>query len=98
MQLLKNAAKFTTEGEIEVGFKADNEAGKVEIYVSDTGCGIPSDSLEKIFERFVKLDRSTTGIGIGLPIARHLAELLGGTLTIDSQHRNGARFVITLPL
>ena len=98
MQLLKNAAKFTTEGEIEVGFKADNEAGKVEIYVSYTGCGIPSDSLEKIFERFVKLDRSTTGIGIGLPIARHLAELLGGTLTIDSQHRNGARFVITLPL
>lgn len=98
LQLLKNAAKFTVEGSIEVGFKADHEAGKVEIYVTDTGCGIPSNCHQKIFERFVKLDRSTTGIGIGLPIARHLAELLGGTLNIDPKYNSGARFVITLPL
>ncbi|MDE5942180.1 MAG: HAMP domain-containing histidine kinase [Muribaculaceae bacterium] len=98
VQLLKNAAKFTTEGSIEIGFKVDDGNDRVEIYVSDSGPGIPPDFSERIFERFVKLDSNSSGIGIGLSVARLVTERLGGVLELDTDYTGGARFVITLPV
>lgn len=98
VQLLSNAAKFTKKGSIEIGYRADEDAGKAYISVTDTGIGVSAGNADRIFERFVKLDRSSQGIGIGLPIARHLAELLGGEVTFDSSYTDGARFIVTVPL
>lgn len=98
VQLLKNAAKFTTEGSIEIGFKVDDGNDRVEIYVSDSGPGIPPDFSERIFERFVKLDSNSSGIGIGLSVAHLVTERLGGVLELDTDYTGGARFVITLPI
>lgn len=97
--LLSNAAKFTQRGTIILGCRKDAEAGTAVFTVEDSGVGIPGAEREHIFERFVKLSPSTPGAGIGLTIARMLAELMGGTLVLDtSKHSSGARFVLTLPL
>lgn len=98
VQLLSNASKFTAKGSIRVGYEVDEDAGVVNIYVADTGIGISPDKADVIFERFVKLDRSSQGVGIGLPIARHIAKMLGGDVTLDVSYSGGARFVISLPL
>ena len=98
VQLLKNAAKFTEEGLIEVDYAEDSDGGLVSISVTDTGIGISPENSERIFERFVKLDSNSPGIGIGLTIARHLAELLGGSLELDSTYTDGARFVVKIPI
>lgn len=98
VQLLSNSAKFTKNGSIVVDFHADEETGKAYIAVTDTGIGVSPENAERIFERFVKLDRSSQGVGIGLPIARHLAELLAGSVTFDPSYTEGARFIVTVPL
>ncbi len=98
VQLLSNASKFTAEGSIRVGYDVDEEAGIVRIYVADTGIGVSTDKADLIFERFVKLDRSSQGVGIGLPIARHIAKMLGGDVALDINYTGGAKFVISLPL
>lgn len=98
VQLLSNSAKFTKRGRIVLDYKADENAGKAYIAVTDTGIGVAPGNAERIFERFVKLDRSSQGVGIGLPIARHLAELLAGTVTFDASYTDGARFIVTVPL
>ena len=98
LQLLSNAAKFTKDGRIVVSFDTDKENANAVISVTDTGIGVSADNAERIFERFVKLDRSSQGVGIGLPIARHLAELLAGTVVLDTTYTDGARFVVTVPL
>lgn len=98
VQLLSNASKFTSQGSITVDYDVDEEAGIVNIYVTDTGIGISPDKADVIFERFVKLDRSSQGVGIGLPIARHIARMLGGDVTLDTGYTGGARFVISLPV
>lgn len=99
VQLLTNAAKFTEKGEIKVSFQADNDVSMAYIYVTDTGSGVTPGNAERIFERFTKLDRTTQGIGIGLSIARHLAELLGGNVVLDTTYTDGgARFKVTIPL
>ena len=75
--------------------------GTAELTVTDDGPGIPADQAERIFERFARLDdaRSSAdgGAGLGLAIAREIAERHGGTLTVDVGHRDGARFVLRLP-
>lgn len=98
VQLLSNASKFTAQGSIRVGYDVDEEAGIVRIYVADTGIGVSTDKADLIFERFVKLDRSSQGVGIGLPIARHIAKMLGGDVALDVNYTGGAKFVISLPL
>ena len=77
--------------------KARTVAQTLLITVEDTGCGIPADQAEHIFERFVKLDSFKQGIGLGLPLSRKLAEQLGGLVTLDTTYYLGARFVVTLP-
>lgn len=97
VNLLVNAAKFTSEGDIELTFETDEERQEVRISVTDTGCGIPLAKQEKIFERFEKVDGYTQGMGLGLSICRTIADRLGATLEIDPLYREGARFILTHP-
>ncbi|HKP68619.1 MAG TPA: response regulator [Pyrinomonadaceae bacterium] len=100
--LLTNAVKFTPEGgTIEVGF--ERNANSVSIVVSDTGHGISAEFLPLVFDRFRQADSSSTrahhGLGLGLAIVRHLAELHGGRVTVASEGPGkGATFKITLPI
>ena len=66
--------------------------------VEDTGPGIPASEAEHIFERFYKLDSYKVGLGLGLPLCRMIANRLGGTIHLDADYHNGARFIVHLPL
>jgi PAS domain S-box-containing protein len=100
--LLSNAIKFTPKGgRVQVVLERVNS--HLELSVSDTGIGIPSDYLPHVFDRFSQKDSSTTrsygGLGLGLAIAKQLAELHGGTLRAKSAGEGrGATFILTLPL
>lgn len=96
--LLRNAAKFTLEGQITLSWHTDKENNNIVFSVTDTGVGIPADKREFIFERFAKVDTFTQGTGLGLSIARLCAEKMGGKLVLDPDYTNGSRFVVTLPL
>jgi signal transduction histidine kinase len=94
-KLLDNAAKFTKQGNITLSL--DHEADKMHFAVTDTGCGIPADKSELIFERFTKLDSFSQGAGLGLSIARMVAQHMGGTLTLDTTYTQGAKFDLVIP-
>ena len=95
-KLLHNAAKFTQEGHITL--TTDLANGQLHFAVSDTGSGIPADKHEYVFERFAKIDSFSQGAGLGLTVARMLAEHLGGSLTIDSDYHDGAKFDFIIPI
>ncbi|SEF90303.1 sensor histidine kinase [Parabacteroides chinchillae] len=95
--LLTNAAKFTTEGEINLSYKQEADGQNVRITVTDTGCGIPLDKQAAVFKRFEKLDDYKPGTGLGLSICSIIAERLGGSIFIDSSYTDGARFVLIHP-
>lgn len=97
-QLLSNAAKFTTEGEITLSYQALPAVNSLNVYVTDTGIGIKEEDKDRIFQRFCKLNSASQGAGLGLSMARQLAELLGGTLELDTTYEDGARFVLTIPM
>lgn len=97
LNLLTNAAKFTSKGSITLGYSVDAADEKVIFTVTDTGIGIKPDKSEAIFERFVKLDKETQGAGLGLTISRLLARILGGDVCLDTNYTKGARFVLSLP-
>ena len=96
INLLNNAAKFTKQGRVTLSYKV--VGNMLEFEVTDTGSGIPPEKAGLVFERFEKLDSSTQGAGLGLPIARLLAGLLKGSLKLDTSYTGGARFVFTIPL
>ena len=99
LNLLSNAGKFCNGGEVRLVTRP--EPDRVTFAVEDTGIGMTEEQLEKVFEPFVQADASTTrrygGTGLGLSVARSLAELLGGTITASSNEGRGARFVLSLP-
>lgn len=97
-QVLCNAAKFTEHGTITLSYEVFPEVNRVEMRVTDTGKGIPTDEMEHIFERFVQVDPSAQGAGLGLPLARQIARLLGGDLTLGSTSEFGSTFIISLPI
>jgi signal transduction histidine kinase len=107
MNLLDNAVSYTPSGGV-VSVTLHLEAEAIVLAVTDTGTGIPVADRERIFERFVRLDLSTKrasagGAGLGLPIARWIAEAHGGTLTLDASFvppaaENGTRFIVRLPI
>ena len=95
--LLGNAEKYTREGAIHL--KVDVPSDKVVRYtVEDTGIGVPKAEAEHIFEEFVQLDENNEGTGIGLTVARSIANRLGGDVVLDTTYTSGARFIMTLPL
>ena len=105
MNLIGNAVKFTTQGEVVV--KADiswieSDRATLRLTIADTGIGMDDATIAKIFEPFTQADESTTrrfgGSGLGLAICRELAELLGGTITVDSKPGVGSTFTLSLPL
>lgn len=91
--------KFTDAGRVEVALEPDD--GRARVHVSDTGPGVEPGDRDRIFEPFTQADSSATrqkgGTGLGLAVSRRLATLLGGTLTLESTPREGARFTLTLP-
>ena len=99
LNLADNAVKYTDNGSITIGWRSDD--GGVELFVRDSGVGIPADQLERVFERFTRLDnaRSATdgGTGLGLAITRTIIERHGGEITIDAAPRSGSCFVVTIP-
>lgn len=100
INLLANAVEFNPEGG-EVVVAAEEHAAELQISVADAGPGIAAADREAIFDRFRQLDVGTTkehrGHGLGLSIGWSLAELLGGTLDVDSRPGGGSRFVLILP-
>jgi two-component system, sensor histidine kinase ChiS len=100
--LMSNAFKFTPEnGKISIAITFGKNEW-VRISIKDTGCGIPADRLENIFDRFYQVDGSSTreheGTGIGLALAKELVELHNGKLSVKSREGEGAEFFITLPV
>jgi CheY-like chemotaxis protein len=105
IHLLDNALKFTHQGGIEVqasGRHKDNGTFHLHCQVRDTGVGIAEDKLDSIFESFTQLDagfaRSYSGLGLGLAIARKLAQMMGGDITVDSKPGVGSLFSVLVPL
>jgi two-component system sensor histidine kinase SenX3 len=99
--LLENAVKFSPDGGV-VNLRGDVNNGEVVITIKDSGIGIPTRELERIFERFYRVDhgrsRSTGGTGLGLAIVRHVAQNHRGSVQVESREGEGATFTLHLPL
>jgi len=100
--LLSNAYKFTDYGRVSLMVKVKNNEQLIEFSVSDTGSGISSQHLDKIFEPFYQIDgglsRSIKGTGLGLPICKDHIELLGGKIWVTSEPSKGTTFTFQIPL
>ena len=94
--LLDNAMKFTPEGGT-IRLSCQQKSNVLHISIEDTGCGVPTEKANAIFDEFVQLDEFKDGVGIGLPLSRNIVRQLGGDITLDTTYTDGARFVITLP-
>ena len=100
VNLIDNAVRYSAEGS-QVSVSVDPLVDRLEIAVSDRGVGIPRPELERIFERFYRVDRArsrdTGGTGLGLAIVRHVAENHGGRVIVESTVGAGSRFSLQLP-
>ncbi len=98
--LLSNAIKYSPQGgEIKVSVTGSDGFAKVR--VADQGIGIPADQISRVFDRFYRVDTSSTaagGIGLGLSIARYIVEAHGGQIWVESEARQGTAVSFTLPL
>lgn len=96
--LLNNANKFTEKGKITLGYNVNKTQDKIFINVTDTGCGIPQEKYEEVFNRFSKLDSFIPGNGLGLYLCRLIVKRLGGEIKIDPDYTNGTRMTVSLPI
>jgi signal transduction histidine kinase/CheY-like chemotaxis protein len=100
--LVSNALKFTEKGEVRVTAWCDQEKQLAIFKVRDTGIGIAPADRERIFEEFSQIDsklqRNVKGTGLGLPLSRSLAELIGGTIAVESALGQGSVFTLTIPV
>lgn len=98
--LLENAAKFTDEGHIILKVRTETQKGRkmMLLSVEDTGCGIPSDKMGTIFQRWVKVNEFKEGLGLGLAYCWETAQKLGGTLTLDQTSEAGTTFTLSFPV
>ena len=98
---VSNALKFTERGEVRVSARV-TDAGRVALTVSDTGIGIAAADQQRVFEEFTQVDnplqRKVRGTGLGLSLARSLASVLGGEVTLESEPGVGSRFTLTIPV
>lgn len=92
--LLSNAAKFTSQGTITMGYEPTDNG--LAFYISDTGTGITKENLQRIFERFTKLDTFVPGTGLGLSICQMIVHKLGGDITVESEIGRGTTFRFTI--
>ena len=103
VNLISNAIKFTDAGQVSIRVSLEDIEDQpcIRFDVSDTGVGIPEDKQHAVFDLFTQADNSTTrkfgGTGLGLSITRQLTEILGGTLTLESQVDKGSTFSISIP-
>lgn len=100
LNLVDNAVKYTADnGEISLSLEQEN--GKAKIVVADTGVGIPPEALDKIFDRFYRVDKARSrelgGSGLGLSIAKWVAETHGGKIEVESKVGKGSTFTVYLP-
>lgn len=100
INLIDNAVKYNTDsGEIDIQITIQGNNLRIEI--SDTGIGIPKDSLPRIFERFYRVDKTRSrkmgGTGLGLSIVKHIVIIHGGKIDVQSEEAMGSKFIITLP-
>jgi two-component system phosphate regulon sensor histidine kinase PhoR len=100
VNLLDNAAKYTEKGG-RIRIRVEEEGHAVRTSVSDTGLGIPKEDLERIFERFYRVDKARSralgGTGLGLSIVKHLVQNMGGEIAVDSELGKGSTFSFSLP-
>jgi signal transduction histidine kinase len=101
INLINNAIKFTAEkGSVKVRCYTNNE-GAVQVDVTDTGCGIPADAQEKLFEEFYRVDNLANeqikGTGLGLALAKNIVEAHKGKVWVKSRPNEGSTFSFTLP-
>jgi two-component system phosphate regulon sensor histidine kinase PhoR len=100
VNLLQNAVNYTPEGG-KIAVEARKEEGGIQIEVTDSGIGIPSEDLPRIFERFYRVDKGRSrelgGTGLGLSIVKHIAEAHGGRVSVESKLGQGSRFKVFLP-
>ena len=100
--LISNALKFTKRGHVRVTANLSADGYDVIFKVADTGIGIAPENLERIFEEFIQVENELQsqfkGTGLGLPLSRRLAELLGGTLIVESELGIGSTFIFTIPV
>ncbi len=98
LNLVSNAVKFTPAGRVLVRVRAEQDA--VHLMVADTGPGIPSADLPRLFEPFTRIEhtaRDADGVGLGLMLSKRLVELHGGRIWVESRERQGSTFHVTLP-
>jgi PAS domain S-box-containing protein len=103
VNLLGNAIKFTQEGYVKLAYKAfleNHKKIKFEFIIEDTGIGMNKNVIESLFNKFTQADTSTTrkfgGTGLGLAICKHLVELMGGTIRLESEEGKGSKFIFSI--
>ena len=95
--LISNACKNTTSGQITLKVAHYIDREKLQFVVTDTGTGVPPEKADLIFEHFEKLDHYSPGLGLGLYVCRLIARALGGDIYLNTSYTNGAQFVFTVP-
>lgn len=101
VNLLSNALKFTQKGGVTLSVRMKSQSEGVEIVVQDTGIGIPSEEIARIFDAFYQVDRKATrefgGLGLGLSIVKEIVSLLKGSVGVESTVGAGTTFIVSLP-
>ncbi len=100
LNLVNNAIKYTSEGKVSIHFGFDRSTKKLLVRVADTGMGIRPEDLDKLFSSFQRLDetknRNIEGTGLGLNITKQLTEMMGGTISVESEYGKGSVFTATI--
>ncbi len=101
VNLVGNALKFTERGAVMLRFNFNPKARSLEASIEDTGIGIPEEKIARLFDKFTQADTSITrrfgGSGLGLAISKHLVELMGGTIKVQSSYLEGSVFRVSIP-